>query len=70
MNTRKSKFDTPEKTSIRFSEEDIVLFEMAAEAEGADSVVQWLLTAGRKRARLLKHGVPTKLTETIIPPPG
>jgi hypothetical protein len=69
MAKRKSLFDTPDKTTIRFTERDIELFELAAETEGADSVVQWLLTTGRKRARLIEAGGPLRVTEVLISPP-
>ncbi|AMV16612.1 hypothetical protein [Planctomyces sp. SH-PL14] len=58
-----------QKTSIRFSDADYDLFKDAAETEGADNIIQWLITIGRKRARLLAVEGPVRVTEVLVPPP-
>jgi hypothetical protein len=60
---------TPLKTTIQFIEDELPLFETAAELEGAPSVVDWLLMIGRKRARLIAAKGAVRVTEVLVPPP-
>lgn len=58
-----------QKTSIKFSDEDYDLFAEASKLEGADNILQWLVTIGRRRARLLTAKGAVRVTEVMVPPP-
>lgn len=61
---------TRARTTIRFNESDYALFAKAAELEGLEGdILKWLLSAGRKRARLLTSKGPVRVTEVMVPPP-
>lgn len=60
----------PRQTTIRFSDADFEMFSRASEMEGLEgNVIQWLLSVGRKRAKLLQTEGPLQVTEILIPPP-